>query len=92
MHRYQEKKRFKLGDVEKGVVVTEVDPSGPAAEKRIPAGAIIRKIGPAQKTVTTPEQVRKEVEVARKAKQNTILVLIESGGGQRFVALSMQKN
>ena len=54
--------RFKLVDKVKGVIVTKVDPAGPAAEKRIPAGAIIRKIGPNQKTVTTPEQVREKVE------------------------------
>ena len=86
------RKRFKLGASVEGVIVTKVDPAGPAAKKRIPAGAIIRKIGPNQKTVTTPEQVREKVEEARKAKQNTILVLIESGGAQRFVALSMSND
>lgn len=84
--------RFKLGDKVKGVIITKVDPAGPAAEKRIPAGAIIRKIGPNQKIVTTPEQVREKVEEARRAKQKTILVLIESGGAQRFVALRMPKD
>ena len=86
------RKRFKLGDTVEGVIVIEVDPAGPAAEKRIPVGAIIRKIGPNQKIVTTPEQVREKVEEARKARQRTILVLIESGGAQRFVALSMPKD
>ena len=86
------RKRFKLGASVEGVIVTKVDPAGPAAKKRIAAGAIIRKIGPNQKTVTTPEQVREKVEEARKAKQNTILVLIESGGAQRFVALSISND
>lgn len=86
------RKRFKLGDAVEGVIVIDVDPAGPAAEKRIPVGAIIRKIGPNQKIVTTPEQVREKVKEARKAKQSTILVLIESGGAQRFVALSMSQD
>ena len=85
------RERFKLEESTTGVVVTEIAPAGPAAEKRIPAGAIIRKIGPDQQVVTTPDQVRKKVEQAKKAKLNTILVLIESGGAQRFVALNITK-
>ena len=85
------REQFKLEDDVNGVVVTKVEPAGSAAEKRIPAGAIIRKIGPDQQAVTTPDQVRKKVEQAKKAKLNTILVLIESGGAQRFVALNIDK-
>ena len=51
----------------------------------------IRKIGPDQQVVRTPDDVRQKVEQARKAKLNTILVLIESGGAQRFVALNISK-
>ena len=71
--------------------MTNITPEGPAAEKRIPAGAIIRKIGPDQQVVTTPDQVLKKIEQAKRAKLNTILVLIESGGVQRFVALNISK-
>ena len=85
------REQFKLEEAMKGVVVTEIAPDGPAAEKRIPAGAIIRKIGPDQQVVRTPDEVRQKVEQARKAKLNTILVLIESGGAQRFVALNISK-
>lgn len=85
------REQFKLEESMKGVVVTEIAPDGPAAEKRIPAGAIIRKIGPDQQVVRTPDEVRQKVEQARKAKLNTILVLIESGGAQRFVALNISK-
>ena len=85
------REQFKLEESMKGVVVTEIAPDGPAAEKRIPAGAIIRKIGPDQQLVRTPNEVRQKVEQARKAKLNTILILIESGGAQRFVALNISK-
>ena len=85
------REQFKLEESMKGVVVTEIAPDGPAAEKRIPAGAIIRKIGPDQQVVRTPDEVRQKIEQARKAKLNTILVLIESGGAQRFVALNISK-
>ena len=85
------REQFKLEESMKGIVVTEIAPDGPAAEKRIPAGAIIRKIGPDQQVVSTPDEVRQKVAQARKAKLNTILVLIESGGAQRFVALNISK-
>ena len=85
------REKFKLDDGGKGVVITEVAPSGPAGEKRIPAGAIIRKIGPDQAIVTSPAQVENKVQQAIKAKLNTILVLIETGGTQRFVALNIAK-
>ena len=85
------RERFKLDENTKGVVITDVAPAGPAAEKRIPVGAIVRKIGPDQEIVTSPSQVQAKVTQARKAKLNTILVLIETGGTQRFVALNIAK-
>lgn len=85
------REKFKLDDSTRGVVITEVAQAGPAGEKRIPAGAIIRKIGPDQAVVTSPSQVQKKVQQAIKAKLNTILVLIETGGTQRFVALNITK-
>ncbi|MEE2996439.1 MAG: DegQ family serine endoprotease [Pseudomonadota bacterium] len=85
------RERFKLKRSTEGVVVTAVAPSGPAAQKRIPAGSIIRKIGPDHQIVTTTEQVRIKVEQAKKAKLKTILILIENSGVQRFVALNITK-
>ncbi len=85
------REKFKLEDDADGVIVTEVAPAGPAAEKQIPAGAVVRKIGPDQETVASPEQVRKKIEDARKAGLKTILVLIEVGGPPRFVAFNIDK-
>ena len=85
------REQFKLDENTAGVVITKIEPAGPAAEKRIPAGAIIRKIGPDQEIVKTPDQVKQKVAQARKDKLDTILVLIEAGGAQRFVALTIAK-
>jgi serine protease Do len=85
------REQFKLDENADGVVITKIKPAGPAAEKRISAGAIIRKIGPDQEIVKTPDQVKKKVAQARKDKLTTILVLIETGGAQRFVALNITK-
>ena len=85
------REQFKLNQNADGVVITKIKPAGPAAEKRIPAGAIIRKIGPDQEIVKTPDQVKQKVAQARKDNLDTILVLIEAGGAQRFVALNIAK-
>ena len=39
----------------------------------------------------TPDQVKQKVAQARKDNLDTILVLIEAGGAQRFVALNIAK-
>ncbi len=85
------REKFSIDESVDGVVVADVDQAGPAAEKRIPPGAIVRKIGPDQEAVTRPDQVQKKVAEAKKANLKTILVLIEIGGTQRFVALNIEK-
>ena len=86
------RQKYNLGEDVKGVVVTKVDEDSPASEKRIRAGDIIRKIGPDQEVATTPNQVRAKIEQARKAKLRSILVLVETEGNQRFVALRIDKS
>ena len=85
------RERFNLGKDVKGVVVTKVEDGSSASEKRIRPGDVIRKIGPDQKPVVTPSQVKKQVDKARKAKMKTILILVEREGSQRFVAINVEK-
>ena len=86
------RQRFSLGEGVKGVVVTEVEAGSPAAEKQIRPGDIIRKIGPAQSSVTNPAEVMSQVEQARKSPMSTVLVLVEREGNQRFVAIKIAKS
>ncbi|NKB19666.1 MAG: Do family serine endopeptidase [Alphaproteobacteria bacterium] len=85
------RRRFKLGKKAEGVIITKVANDSPASEKHIRAGSIIRKIGPEQKQVESPAQVKDKVESARKAKLKSLLFLIERGGDSRFVALRLSK-
>jgi len=85
------RRQFKLGKKVKGVIITKVVNDSPASEKQIRAGSIIRKIGPDQKPVSSPAQVKNKVESARKAKLKSLLFLIERGGDSRFVALRLSK-
>ena len=81
--------RFKLDEDAKGVVVTDVDVNSPAAENGVRPGDVVRKIGPNQVAVTSPSQVIKNVQKARKAKRKRLLFLFERDGNSRFVALGI---
>jgi len=69
----------------KGVVVTEVRPGGPAAERGFRSGDVILEV--AGKPVSTPNDVRKAMADARKDGKKTVLMRVKSERGTRFVAV-----
>ncbi|OHC74453.1 MAG: serine protease [Rhodospirillales bacterium RIFCSPLOWO2_12_FULL_58_28] len=83
------RERFGIGGESKGVVVTAVDEAGPAAEKGIQPGDLVVEIS--QQEVTSPSEVVARIEEAVTAKRKTVLLLVESQGGLRFVALKLGK-
>jgi len=68
-----------------GVVVTQVDPDGPAAERGFRTGDVILDVG--GKTVSTPSDVRNALQEARRQGKHTILMRVKSGDQTKFVAL-----
>ena len=70
-----------------GVVVTEVDPDGPAADLGFKTGDVILDV--AGKTVATPADVRKALDDARTEGKRTVLMRVKSEQGTRFVALPL---
>jgi serine protease Do len=83
------REKFKLADDVAGVVITEVKPGSPAEEKRLQPGDVIVKIGPNQAAVSSPADVRARIAEARKVNAHTVLVLVETEGNRRFVALKL---
>jgi serine protease Do len=73
------------GAGDQGVVVTDIDASGPAAERGIRAGDVILDVG--GKTVSTPAEVRDALSAARKENKNVVLFRLKRDDGTRFVAL-----
>ena len=68
-----------------GVLVTAVDPDGPAAEHGFSAGDLILDVS--GKTVSTPSDVRKAFSDARSQGKRTVLLRVKSGNAMKFVAL-----
>ena len=68
-----------------GVVVTDVDSSGVAAEHGFTTGDVILEV--AGKSVSTPADVRTMIAGARNDGKRTVLMRVKTGDNTRFVAL-----
>jgi serine protease Do len=68
-----------------GVVVTQVDPDGPAASQGFRAGDVILDV--AGTRVASPEEVRKAFAEARSGGKRTVLLRVKSGDNTRFLAV-----
>ena len=72
-----------------GVVITEVDPDGPAAERGFKTGDVIVEVG--GKAVANPAEVRKALDEARQQGKRTVLMRVKTGEASRFVALPVSR-
>jgi serine protease Do len=81
--------RYKIKDSVKGVIITGVDGTSDAAEKRLSAGEVIVEV--AQEAVSNAADVKKRVDQLKKDGKKSILLLVSNADGElRFVALSVQ--
>ena len=72
----------------KGMVITEVDPSGPAAEQGLAAGDVISDIG--GKPVNSNADVRDALgDAVRNGKKDVLMRVRTAGEGTRFVAVAV---
>jgi serine protease Do len=68
-----------------GLIVTEVDPSGPASERGIREGDVILDV--AGRQVSSVREMREALAAARQEGRNTVLLRVRSGERQHFVAV-----
>src|SRR6195256_5737352 len=81
--------KYKIKDSVKGVIITGVDGSSDAAEKRLSAGDVIVEV--AQEAVGNAADIKKRVDQLKKDGKKSVLLLVSNGEGElRFVALSVQ--
>jgi serine protease Do len=79
------RERFSLSAEARGVVVVEVTPNGPAAERGIRPGDVVVEVQ--QEAVATPAELQERIDRARQAGRRNVLMLIEGQQGLRWVPL-----
>jgi serine protease Do len=72
-----------------GLIVLDIDPSSPVAEKGIKVGDVIVEV--AQEAVASIDDITRGVDKVRKAGRKAVLLRVEDGKGEtRFVAVPVQ--
>jgi serine protease Do len=77
------------GAGQKGVVVTAVDPEGPAAEHGLQTGDVILDVG--GKTVSNTADVRAALTAAEAGGKHSVLMHVKTADATRFVAVPLAK-
>lgn len=75
------------GAGQKGVVVTDVDPQGPAAQRGIQTGDVILNVG--GKAVANIGDVRSELALAKSSGKASVLLQVRGAEATRFVAVPL---
>ncbi|MBR0849009.1 Do family serine endopeptidase [Bradyrhizobium diazoefficiens] len=75
------------GAGQKGVVVTEVDPEGPAGQRGIQTGDVILNVG--GKPVANVGDVRSELAQAKSSGKGSVLLQVKGADATRFVAVPL---
>jgi serine protease Do len=83
------RKRYKIKDSVKGVVITGVETQSAAADKRLNAGDVIVEVS--QEAVADTDALQKRVDQLKKEGRKSALLLVANADGElRFVALNLQ--
>jgi len=83
------RKRYKIKDTVKGVIIIGVDANSPAADKRLAPGDVIVEI--AQEAVASADELQAKIDKLKKDGRKSALLLVAGADGElRFVALSLQ--
>ncbi len=82
------RQRFNLRAEQRGVVIVEVAPDSPAAERELRPGDVILEVQ--QERVSTPAQVQEHIAKLRQQNRGVALFAVEGRGGQRFVPLRLR--
>jgi len=81
------RQQYGIGTDVEGVVVVDVDADGPAADQGLRPGDVIQEVS--QSKVAAPKDVDALTEAAREAKQPAVLMLVNRGGDQIFIAVKL---
>jgi serine protease Do len=83
------RRRYKIKDSVKGIVITGIDATSPAADKRLSPGDVIVEI--AQEAVGNTDDFQAKIDKLKKDGRKSALLLVAGADGElRFVAISLQ--
>ena len=83
------RKKYKIKDTVKGIVILGIDAGSPAADKRLNPGDTIVEI--AQEAVASADDFQAKIDKLKKDGRRSALLLVASAEGElRFVALALQ--
>jgi serine protease Do len=83
------RKKHRIKDKVKGVVITGVDANSPASEKRLAPGMVIAEVQ--QQPVSTATELQERIDKLKKeGKKAVVLLVVSPDGDPSFVALSLQ--
>jgi serine protease Do len=78
--------RYKIGKSIEGVIITEVKPNSPAAQKNVKPGDVIVEV--TQEKVKQPQDVKSRLLAVKKSGRRSVLLLLSDAKGElRFVAV-----
>jgi serine protease Do len=83
------RQRFEIPEDISGVVITELDPDGSAAQKGLQAGDVILEIN--QDPVATPGDVATMISDAVQAGRTSVLLLVNRNGDRRFIVVPVKQ-
>ena len=79
--------RYQLADDVRGVLIVNVRPDSPAGRKGLRPGDVISRVG--LNEIDDPADVAKGLKEVQAGDKNSILVMINRGGNERFIALDL---
>ncbi|MBV9418405.1 MAG: Do family serine endopeptidase [Alphaproteobacteria bacterium] len=81
------RRSFNIDDAVQGVLVTRVDPNSDAGDKGIQPGDVV--IAVSNKPVRTPRDIVNAIAAARSGGRHSVLLLVATQGGSRYVAVDV---
>jgi serine protease Do len=81
------RRNYNIDEGINGVLVTRVDPDSDAGDKGIQPGDVVLSV--ANKPVHSPKDILNLIAAARSSGHKTILLLVATQGGTRFVAVDI---
>jgi serine protease Do len=79
------RQQYGVANSVKGVLVTDVNPDGPAFEAGVRPGDVIVSVG--QVRVSAPADINRQIRHASANKRSALLVLLNRDGAERYVGL-----